>query len=75
MKYIILYKLSFYFLQVEQYDIEQLADDAHRRMKTFQFWFAFNAMRWPTDLVSSGQVEAIDRSYISVTCLVNINRK
>ena len=54
--------------------VGQLAHALYRRMRQFQFWQAFNAIRWPTNLVSCGQVEAMDVYYI-VTCLLHINRK
>ena len=38
----------------------QLANEENGRMKHFQFWMDFNALTLPTDLVSYGQVEAIE---------------
>ena len=44
--------------------VGQLAHAKYRRQKQFQFWQAFNGVRWPTDLVSCGQVEAKNVVYI-----------
>ena len=38
--------------------VGQQANALYKRKRQFQFWQAFNALRWPTDLVSYGQVEA-----------------
>ena len=47
---------------------------ASRMKKQYQFWMAFNALRWPTDFVSFGQVEVIDFVYVA-TYLSMINSK
>ena len=62
---------SFYLVNVLN---SEMASAASRRMKHFQFWMAFNALRWPTDRVSSGQVEIIKLLSIE-TCFQKINRK
>ena len=56
----VLYELGLLFENVDISKVEQIAHARCRRMKLFQFWLAFHALRWPTHLVSYGQVEAID---------------
>ena len=55
--------------------VGQLVQAAYRRKRQFRFWQAFHALRWPTDLVSSGQVEAIEKNLYFVACPFLINRK
>lgn len=38
--------------------VEQIVQALYRRRRQFHFWQNFNGIRWPTDLVSCGQVEA-----------------
>ena len=49
---------------VDKCVLGQLARDSSGRLKQFQFWLAFNTLRWPTDLVSYGQVEATVWTFI-----------
>ena len=49
----------------------QLVNEAYERMKLFQFWLAFNGLRWPTDLVSYRQVDATDWIFIFCNLLSN----
>ena len=57
----------------DNFVIGQLAKESHGQMKQFQFWLAFNDLRWPTDLVSYGQVEAT--VYIFIFCNLLSNYK
>ena len=52
--------LALTFMNVITVLLGQIAHAKYRRMKQFQFWNAFHALRRPTDLVSFGQVEASD---------------
>lgn len=55
------YELSLYVRNVQNAVVRQLPQEAFRRRKQFQFWDVVYAFRWPTDLVSFGQVEAKDK--------------
>ena len=45
MKLASLYELIFYYENVDRYALEQTAHVEYRRMKLFQFWYAFHALR------------------------------
>ena len=68
-------ELPLFHKYVDTLVIGQIAHVTYRRMKQFQFWYAFHTFRWPTDLVSYGQVEATDWILYFVTCLTFMNRK
>ena len=52
----------------------KMAIAVSRRRKQHQFWMAFNALQWPTDLVFFRQVEATNFVY-DATFPFMINRK
>ena len=60
MHLLVVYELPLFHKYVDTSVTGKIAHVNYRRMKQFQFWFAFHALRWPTDLVSYGQVEATD---------------
>ena len=57
MHFLNVYELPLCHKYVDTAVVGQIAHVTYRRMKQFQFWYAFHAFRWPTDLVSCGQVE------------------